>query len=75
MRVARYKLQVFRKEEKDRFPLSWGWHIGKWEWQKSKQNEDERYKGSNEIATGSTQVILSAPLSMTEELKLTIFTL
>jgi hypothetical protein len=31
-------------------------------------------KDSNEIATGSTQVISSAPLVMTEELKLTIFT-
>ena len=34
-----------------------------WEWQKSKRNEDERYKESDEIATGSTQVILSAPLN------------
>ncbi|MBU2597686.1 MAG: hypothetical protein ABIK21_04860 [bacterium] len=29
---------------------------------------------SNEIATGSTQVILSAPLAITEELILIIFT-
>jgi len=29
---------------------------------------------NDEIATGSTQVILSAPLAMTEELILTIFT-
>jgi len=27
-----------------------------WEWQKSKQNEDERYKGGNEIATLSSKV-------------------
>ena len=31
-------------------------------------------EGSNEIATGSTQVILCTPLAMTDELKLTIFT-
>jgi len=44
MRVARYKLQVSRKEGgEDRFPLSWERHIGECEWQKSKQNEDERY--------------------------------
>jgi hypothetical protein len=30
--------------------------MGRWEWQKSKQNEDEKYKGSNEIATLSSKV-------------------
>ena len=37
------------------------------EWQKSKQNEDKRYEGSNKIATLSSK-------AMTGGLKLTIFT-
>jgi hypothetical protein len=36
---------VFRWKIEDRFPLSREWHMGEWEWQKSKKNEDERYNG------------------------------
>ena len=55
-----------------RFCRSYIWRSGND--RSGRNNEDERYKGSNEIAEGGTQVILSAPLEITEKIKLTIFT-
>lgn len=42
-----------------RFCRSYIWRSGND--RSGRNNEDERYKGSNEIAEGGTQVILSAP--------------
>ena len=36
---------VFRWKSEDRPPPTRERHMGKWEWQKSKKNEDERYNG------------------------------